>query len=71
MASYTGKKGINQFTKVKVALAADTAVQAYFSERKEVIDGWFNVIAPANKGLDALREELQILKDKQWKAIQP
>jgi hypothetical protein len=66
LASYTGRKGVNQFTKVKIALAADTAVQAYFSEMAEVIEGWFNVIAPAKKGLAVLREELRILKSKQW-----
>lgn len=69
LASYTGKKGINQFTKVKVALAADTAVQAYFSARREVVENWFNVIAPAKKGLAVLRDELRTLQNKEWEEI--
>ncbi len=71
LASYTGKKGGNQFTKVKVALAADTAVQAYFAEKAAIVEGWFNVIAPPKKGLAVLREELRVLKSKQWEGHKP
>ena len=63
------RKGVNQFTKVKVALAADTTLQSYFSTRMKVIDGWFNIIAPTGKGLGILREELDTLKQKRWKEI--
>jgi hypothetical protein len=71
LASYTGKKGSNQFTKVKVALAADTAIQEYFKEKARIIEGWFNVIAPPKKGLAVLREDLRILKSKQWERHEP
>jgi hypothetical protein len=34
-----------------------------------VIAGWFNIIAPAGKGLDVLKEELDMLKSKNWQEI--
>ena len=71
LASYTGKKGSNQFTKVKVSLAADSALQSYFSTRRDIIEGWFNIIAPANRPLLSLREELNTLKSKKWEDIHP
>ncbi|MBI3839078.1 MAG: hypothetical protein HY288_14250 [Planctomycetia bacterium] len=69
LASYTGKKGVNQFTKVKIALAADAALQSYFGSRIDVIEGWFNVIAPAGKELAILKKELDTLKNKNWQEI--
>lgn len=69
LASYTGEKGVNQFTKVQIALPADAALQAYFAARKKVIKGWFNIIAPAGKRLDVLKKELYILKQKKWQEI--
>ena len=69
LASYTGKKGVNQFTKVRMALAADAILQSYFSTRMKVIEGWFNIIAPAKKPLAVLREELDTLKSKNWEEI--
>jgi hypothetical protein len=71
LASYTGKKGVNQFTKVKISLAADAALQAYFRSRAKVIDGWFNIIAPAGKGIAVLKDELDTLKAKHWEEIHP
>lgn len=69
VSSYTGKKGVNQFTKVKIALAADAGLQSYFRSRIDVIAGWFNVIAPSGKGLIVLKEELETLKGKNWGEI--
>jgi hypothetical protein len=69
LASYTGTRGANQFTKVRVALAADAVLQSYFSTRMKVIEGWFNIIAPAKKPLTVLREELDTLKSKNWEEI--
>jgi hypothetical protein len=68
-ASYTGEKGVNQFTKVQIALAADASLQSYFEVNKSVIDGWFNVIAPRRKSLAVLRQELNNLKGKNWERI--
>lgn len=69
VASYTGAKGVNQFTKVKIALAADAALQSYFASRMQEIVGWFNIIAPSGKTLAVLREELETLKGKNWREI--
>src|SRR3546814_8686278 len=35
MSSYTGVKGNNRFTKVKIDLAADAALRSYFHSRSE------------------------------------
>lgn len=35
----------------------------------EIIEGWFNVIAPAGKKLSVLKEELNTLKNKGWREI--
>ena len=64
LASYTGEKGVNRFTKVQIALAADAALQSYFTSRTKVIEGWFNIIAPAGKQLAVLKDELDTLKRK-------
>lgn len=69
LASYTGNKGHNRFTKVQIALAADAALQSYFTAKKNIIQNWFNIIAPAGKGLSVLHDELDTLKKKNWKGI--
>ena len=69
LASYTGEKGVNQFTKKQLSLPADAALQSYFHSRKKMVAGWFNIIAPAGKGLDVLKEELNMLKNKNWREI--
>jgi len=67
LASYTGKKTTgNQFTKVQISLGADVALQQYFKVNAKAIEGWFNVIAPAKKGLRVLRDELDMLNKKSW-----
>ncbi len=70
LRSYTGKKGVNEFTKVQIALAADTSLQSFFGSHKKVIEGWFNVIAPTGKRLAVLQEELRTLKIKNWQEVQ-
>ena len=69
LSSYTGEKGVNQFTKVKIALAADAALQSYFNSHRDVIEGWFTIITPVNKRLAVLKEEIETLKSKQWQEI--
>ena len=69
LASYTGKKGVNQFTKVRISLAADAALQSYFKSHMKVIEGWFNIIAPARKRLAVLKDEVDTLKTKKWQEI--
>ena len=62
--SYTGVKGVNEFTKVKIALSADAALQSYFKSHEKVIEGWFNIISPEVKQLSVLKDELDTLKTK-------
>jgi len=69
LSSYTGKKGVNRFTKVQMSLAADTALESYFDAKARKIQGWFNIIAPAGKGLTVLKDELGTLKAKNWREI--
>ena len=69
LASYTGKKGVNQFTKVRISLVADAALQSYFKSHVKAIEGWFNIIAPARKRLAVLKDELETLKTKNWQEI--
>ncbi len=69
LVSYTGKKGTSQFTKVQIALDADAALQRYFRSRMKVIEGWFNIIAPAGKSIILLKNELNNLKSKNWAEI--
>ena len=69
LSSYTGEKGVNQFTKVKIAHAADIALQSYFRTNQKMIEGWFNIIAPAKKKLSVLKAELKTLKNKNWGEI--
>jgi hypothetical protein len=35
----------------------------------KVIEGWFNIIAPAGKQLTVLKNELDTLKSKKWQEI--
>ena len=69
LASYTGQKGVNQFTKVKICHAADIALQSYFRKNRKLIEGWFNIIAPAKKRLSVLKSELKMLQGKNWGEI--
>ncbi len=67
--SYSGKKGKNQFTKVKIALDADLALQEYFSDNLATIETWFNVISPAGQSITEIKQELTLLFSKNWKEI--
>jgi hypothetical protein len=67
--SYTGKKGGNRFTKVQVELAADLALQEYFSTNLPEIEMWFNVISPSGRSIVELKQELDLLSAKKWEEI--
>lgn len=67
--SYTGKRGENRFTKVKIALSADLALQDYFREYTGKVESWFNVISPAGRSVAELKRELTLLAGKNWKEI--
>ncbi len=67
--SYTGKRGENRFTKVKIALTADLALQEYFRSNTSKVESWFNVISPAGRSVLELKRELALLVGKNWKEI--
>ena len=60
-ASYTGIKGQNRFTKVKIDLKADAALRDYFHAHRKVSDDWFEVIAPSGRSISALPDQLIFL----------
>jgi hypothetical protein len=69
LASYKGKSGANQFTKVQMAYAADQVLQEYFAQNRAKAESWLNVIAPNRRALSLLRDELHALAAKDWKEI--
>lgn len=68
-ASYTGKKGTNRFTKVRMDYEADQALQEYFKTERGKIRRWFNIISPKGGSLEELRSELTRLTQKDWTRI--
>lgn len=69
LASYSGKKGKNRFTKVKMDLSADEVLQEYFRANAKRIESWFNIITPKNGTLTVLHSELATLRNKKWEGI--
>ena len=64
--SYSGQKGGNVFTKVKISLEADLALREYFHKNLSAIERWFSVISPSNRSLAQLNDELAKLSSKRW-----
>ena len=62
--SYSGRKGVNRFTKVRIDVDADKTLQHYFSQHKEEIEEWFNVIAPKDGTLGSLQTDLRTLANR-------
>lgn len=70
LASYPGKKGrANRFTKVRVDVAADKALRAYFAEHGATIESWFNVISPKAANIGGLKAAINCLRAKNWQEI--
>jgi len=69
LASYTGKSGKNQFTKVQMHIEADGALREYFLKNNDEIQGWFNIITPERKKISDLKKQIAILANKNWKEI--
>ena len=61
LISYSGQKGMNRFTKVRIDVDADKTLQWYFSRHKAEIEKWFNVIAPTDGTLGSLQTDLSTL----------
>ena len=69
LASYTGKKGVNRFTKVRIGVEADIALKRYFALHEQEAESWFNVITPRGGTLPQLQQDLLKLSGKDWKGI--
>lgn len=69
LASYTGQKTKNQFTKVQMNFNADAILSRYFRENIDRIEGWFNVISPVDDTIEKLKRDLFELKSKEWEGI--
>ena len=69
LSSYTEGKKKNQFTKVQMNIEADRILLNYFKNNLSTIESWFNVISPSKKKLTTLKDELEELKNKDWKNI--
>ncbi len=67
--SYAGKRGGNKFTKVQIDLDADLALQEYFADNLNMVEGWLNVISPSGRSVSELKKELILLSSKNWKEI--
>ena len=62
--SYSGRRGKNVFTKVKINVNADEMLQGYFSQHRSEIEEWFNIISPESGTLSSLRTDLGILANR-------
>lgn len=67
--SYDGSRGGNRFTKVRMDLRADLTLRDYFDKNSSKVEGWFNVISPADAPIDKLKYHLDMLASKDWEAI--
>ena len=67
--SYSGIRGRNRFTKVTMHLEADEAIQEYFKNHLTEIENWFNIISPINTSIETLKNELNVLANKDWERI--
>lgn len=69
LSSYAEDKKKNQFTKVQMNIEADRILLKYFRDNLATVETWFNVISPSSKSLSNLNNELEELKNKNWKNI--
>lgn len=69
LASYSGARGVNRFTKVRIDIAADEALRRYFQVHESDVQTWYNVIAPKGRNPGQLRSDLGSLADNDWKGI--
>ena len=63
-ASYTGQKGKNRFTKVKIDVEADELLRQWFWDHRQEVERWFNVISPLGSSLATLQADLMTLAGK-------
>ena len=68
-ASSYPKTDDNRFTKAVINMDAHFALKDYFSRNNDRILSWFNLIAPSNKTVADLQNQLTVLQEKQWETI--
>ena len=68
-SSYAAGKKKKRFTKVQMDIAADRVLQDYFKSNITKIERWFNVISPKNRSMEKLKEQIEVLSNKNWKKI--
>lgn len=69
LKSYRDQRGDNVFTKVRVDLAADRAIQKFFALTSNEAERWLNVVSPAGRSISELRQELRSLAGKNWEEL--
>lgn len=67
--SYREGKKTNVFTKTKIDYEAHKALCEFFSENRNDIESWFNVITPENRDITELRDILFTLRNKDWRNL--
>ncbi len=69
LASYTGTRPGNRFTKVQMDAEADLVLRRYFEQHQARIESWFNIISPGDASFAMLRDDLTQLSQKDWKGV--
>lgn|GEM_PF-245781 len=69
LASYTGQKGRNSFTKTRTDYKADRVLENYFAANSEHIKDWFEIISPRDTTVTTLQAQLSTLRAKDWKGV--
>lgn len=69
LASYAPERPKNFFTKVSMEVEADKALCHYFADQASEIHTWFNIISPGESSLAMLQNQLQSLREKNWREI--
>ena len=55
-----------KFTKVNMDYKAHRELIKYFTDNNMAVESWFNIIQPNHGTIDQLREQMQLLCDKNW-----
>lgn len=69
LASYSGEKKGNRFTKVQMALDADKVLQDYFAANLGRIEKWFTIVSPKASSIERLKTQIDVLSKKDWAKI--
>ena len=67
--SYKEGKKANVFTKSKMDHMAHQQLHTFFRDNTDQIERWFNVISPEGRSISELKEQLDVLRNKNWEEI--